>query len=257
MIESGRYLIPVWPAAERVGALVTLRAEGHSQRPYDSFNLAGHVGDSDDAVRSNRQLLQQDTGLSNILWLQQVHGVNVVKASQQPYSSPPMADACWTDQSGIVCAVMTADCLPVLVTDQDGTRVGAAHAGWRGLCDGVLGTLLEQMNLRGANAQVWLGPAIGPDRFEVGPEVLDQFESSDEFAGLQPHKAFATGAGDRLFANLYELARMYFRAAGVAGVYGGDQCTYRQSERYFSYRRDGVTGRMASLIWIKPVMGNS
>lgn len=192
-----------------------------------------------------------DQGINNICWLSQVHGTRVIRAIKPTDTGMlPAADAVWASEPGIACAILVADCMPVLVTNRQGSVVGAAHAGWRGLCAGVIPNLLEAMALDPEDALVWLGPAIGQDAFEVGPEVLDSFQNSRPFQGLEVRDAFVSGQGDRLHADLYKLAKMQLSAMGCRSIFYDNLCTYTHSDRFFSYRREGATGRMAALIWI-------
>jgi YfiH family protein len=236
-------LTPEWPAPPGVRALSTLRGPGGSQGPYQGLNLGAHVGDDPDQVHENRALLTRHLGLSKPpAWLDQVHGTTCVKANPDDLET---ADASFTDQVGIACIVMTADCLPVLFATRDGQRVAAAHAGWKGLAGGVLEATLASLGTHEVLA--WLGPAIGPQAFEVGPEVRDAFLNRHPDAG----QAFSNPHKDRYHADLYELARCLLTQAGVPddAIYGGGHCTYLESDAFFSYRRDRTTGRMASLIW--------
>lgn len=237
-----------WQAPARIHALTTTRQDGVSEPPFDSFNLGLHVGDVAAAVEQNRQRLSSALGLRQPpQWLSQVHGVQVVEA--RPDGVVREADGCWSSMPGVACAVLTADCLPVLICNRAGTRVAAAHAGWRGLASGVLEAALAPFE-NPAELLVWLGPAIGPLAFEVGSEVREQFvarQASAEGAFLPS----PTGEGKWL-ADLYRLARLRLEAAGVRAISGGDYCTFTQSDDFYSYRREGQTGRMASLIWIEP-----
>lgn len=229
---------------------MTTRQGGVSQKPFASFNPATHVGDDPAAVAENRRLLRAGlrAGLpAEPLWLNQVHGSGVASFSAPGIPGTPEADAAVARAPGQVCVVLTADCLPVLFCDQEGSVVAAAHAGWRGLASGVLERTLEAMAVPSDRVLAWLGAAIGPDAFEVGPEVRDAFTAQHP----KTAKAFKPGRGDRLIADIYELARQRLAAAGVIRVYGGGLCTLRDSERFYSYRRDGRTGRMASLIWMQ------
>lgn len=236
------WIVPDWPAPPQVGALMTTRNGGVSQGPYASWNLATHVGDADNAVSMNRALLREIVPVKP-LWLNQVHGTDVVDAAVA--NSTPDADASFTRRAGSACVVMTADCLPVLFCDRDGSVVAAAHAGWRGLAGGVLEATIAAMACDASHLMAWLGPAIGPESFEVGDDVYAAF------TGLQPAAAHAfERRGDKWLADIYELARLRLAAAGVTAVSGGGYCTYRDSARFFSYRRDGVTGRMAASIWL-------
>lgn len=237
------WIIPDWPAPPNVHALVTTRHGGVSVGPWAAMNLALHVGDDADAVATNRALLRGYLP-AEPCWLEQVHGVVVADADRH-HAQPPRADAVVAREPGRVCAVLTADCLPVLLCADDGTRVAAAHAGWRGLAAGVLETTVAAMAHPGGELLAWLGPAIGPAAFQVGPEVRAAFVAHDAAAA----DAFAAGEGDRWYADLYALARVRLRAVGVTRVYGGGWCTVRDAASFYSYRRDGVTGRMASLVW--------
>lgn len=236
-------IIPDWPAPANVRALQTTRSGGVSAAPYDSLNLGDHVGDAPLAVAHNRQLLASLLP-SEPVWLNQVHGTVVVDASHA--SCLPQADACVSSHPGAVCVVMTADCLPVLLCDERGSVVGAAHAGWRGLCDGVIENTVRAMDVPPATLMAWLGPAIGPQAFEVGEEVHAAFVANQPEAVA----AFVPGANGKWFADLYHLARLRLHALGVTRIYGGGLCTYTDRERFFSYRRDGVTGRMGTFIWL-------
>jgi len=237
-----------WDAPAQVHALTTTRLGGQSVAPYNGLNLGDHVDDLPEAVSANRQLLMQATGLERSpQWLQQVHGTDVVEAKDD--AQVRTADSCFTARPGQGCIVMTADCLPVLFTNAQGTQVAAAHAGWRGLAAGVLENTLKTFN---PNDEIlaWLGPAIGPLAFEVGGEVKQVFV--EEHAEAQSaFRASPTHPQDRFLADIYHLARIRLAAAGVARVSGGDYCTFSDTENFFSYRRDGITGRMASLIWIE------
>lgn len=236
-------LIPDWPAPARVRALQTLRHGGCSQAPWDSFNLGDHVGDDPAHVATNRATLCAHLP-AEPLWLTQVHGIAAVNRENCPKSKE--ADAAFSREAGSVCVVMTADCLPVLFCDRAGTVVAAAHAGWRGLVGGVLESTIREMAVPAGELLAWLGPAIGPTAFEVGDEVRAAFVADD--AGAAP--AFAPHGPGKWLADIYELARRRLRRAGVEGIYGGDLCTVSDPGRFFSYRRDGVTGRQATLIWL-------
>ncbi|MBL8249886.1 MAG: peptidoglycan editing factor PgeF [Candidatus Competibacter sp.] len=236
-------IFPGWPAPARVRAVSTTRRGGVSPPPYDSLNLAGHVGDDPACVAENRQRLAAAIGLSaDPAWLHQVHGAAVVAA--ETVDAPVAADAAWTRKSGRACVVMTADCLPVLLCDRAGTVVAAAHAGWRGLAGGVIAATVAAMPVPSAGLLAWLGPAIGPEAFEVGDEVRAAFLALD--AGNAA--CFRPSPAGRWLADIYALARRQLRGLGVAAVYGGEFCTFNDSARFFSYRREGKTGRMATLI---------
>lgn len=239
------WIIPDWPAPARVQALQTTRLGGVSPRPYDSLNLGDHVGDERPNVFANRQLLQQKIG-GKPLWLHQVHGLTVLDAGLA--DSGAEADAAVAHESGLACAVMTADCLPVLFCDRAGTVVAAAHAGWRGLAAGILEHTVEKMGAPANQILAWLGPAIGPSAFEVGEEVRAAFVQQDD----QADTAFVRKGEGKYLADLYCLARQRLVAAGVDRIYGGGWCTFNDSSRFFSYRRDGVTGRMGSFVWLQP-----
>ena len=238
------WIIPDWPAPACVRAVITTRAGGHSQPPFASLNLAEHVGDDPILVAENRAILSERLGLpSEPLWLEQLHGCDVVEVE----SGISGADASTTEIPEQVCVVMTADCLPLLICNRAGTRVAAVHAGWRGLADGVIEAAIERFSEDGNELLAWLGPAIGPDRFEVGDDVRERF------LGLNPadESAFAVADSGKWFADIYALAHSRLEAKNIGYVGGGDCCTVSDSERFFSYRRDGITGRMASLIWIE------
>jgi len=242
------WLVPDWPAPANVFAGTTTRQGGVSVAPYDSLNLGDHVGDSVDAVANNRSLLKHQCDLpTEPAWLKQVHGIEVVNAAA--VNGIPVADASFSHQANSVCAVMTADCLPVLLCDQAGSVVAAVHAGWRGLADGVIEATIKHMDVTASKLMAWLGPAIGPKAFEVGDEVRQQFMAADP----QAVEAFQPSTQGRWLADIYLLARQRLANLGVELVYGGHCCTYTDAERFYSYRRDGVTGRMASLIWLDQV----
>ena len=237
-------LFPDWPAPASVRACVTTRAGGISLPPYDSFNLGDHVGDDPAAVAENRRRLSEHFAIQPA-WLKQVHGLHVADADPSVVSE---ADASWTLTPGIACTVMTADCLPVLFCDRAGSRVAAAHAGWRGLAGGVLEATLDSLAVPPEEVLVWLGPAIGPQAFEVGLEVRDAFTAVHPEAGA----AFVEGERPgKLMADIYALARLRLAARGVNAVYGGGLCTVSDS-RFFSYRRTPQGGRFASLVWLSP-----
>ncbi|GLR08472.1 laccase domain protein [Mixta theicola] len=222
-----------------------MRAGGVSEAPWDSLNLGYHVGDLPTAVQANRQRLVEIAGLPAMpYWLEQVHGTEVIRLDGRKPATH-RADAVWSNQTGTVCAVMTADCLPVLFCSFDGKEVAAAHAGWRGLSAGVLENTLSQFSAPPQEIHAWLGPAIGPEAFEIGPEVRAAFMAHDPAAA----DAFRP-AGDKFYADLWLLARQRLIAQGVTSVSGGGRCTWHDSAHFFSWRRSGTTGRMASLIWL-------
>lgn len=238
---------PDWPAPQRVRALVTTRHGGVSGEPWATMNLAMHVGDSPLAVARNRAILREFLP-GEPCWLNQVHGTAVVEVcAGKSEAIPPEADAAFATEPGAVCAVMTADCLPVLFCDDQGAVVAAAHAGWRGLAAGVLDSTVARMNVAPARILAWMGPAIGPRAFEVGDEVRDAFVSVDPDAAA----AFVpAGLPGKWLADLFLLARRRLARIGVERVFGGGVCTHADPLRWFSYRRDGVTGRLATLVWI-------
>lgn len=240
-----------WPKERGVvgvGALSTDRRGGVSGRPFDSLNLGLHVGDLVQAVEENRRRVREVAGDGvRFAWLEQVHGTRVVDAAE--VLEPVEADGSVATAAGVACVVMTADCLPVLFCDRAGTVVGAAHGGWRGLAAGVLEATVAKMGVDPGEILAWLGPAIGPAAFEVGGEVRQAFIERDERATayFRPSQ----GAPDeRWMADLYGLARLRLKALGVDDISGGRGCTFGE-ERYFSYRRDGRTGRMATAIWLE------
>jgi YfiH family protein len=234
---------PDWPAPPNVVALQTTRLGGSSAAPYASLNLGDHVGDAPLVVARNRMALESLLP-SEPVWLKQVHGTQV--ADTATAGCLPEADACISSHAGSVCVVMTADCLPVLLCDEAGTVVAAAHAGWRGLCDGVIERTIAAMGAAPKNLLVWLGPAIGPQAFEVGNEVRAAFMAHDPQAAA----AFQPGESGKWYADIWQLARQRLESAGVTRVYGGGLCTFSDPQRFFSYRRDGVTGRMGTFIYL-------
>lgn len=237
-------LRPDWPAPARVGALMSTRVGGVSRGMYAALNVGDHVGDLAEAVAANRQRLGALIPASP-RWLNQVHGIQVVDVAR--VENGHEADAAICRQPGLACVVMTADCLPALFCNRAGTVVAAAHAGWRGLCHGVLEATVAAMDDAPADIMVWLGAAIGPNAFEVGEEVRAAFVAADPEAD----RSFIAGrTGGKWMADLYGLARQRLARAGVHRVFGGDCCTYTESARFFSYRRDGQTGRMVAAIWL-------
>ncbi|MEJ1376977.1 MAG: peptidoglycan editing factor PgeF [Candidatus Sedimenticola sp. (ex Thyasira tokunagai)] len=246
MWQVAEVIVPDWPAPTRVRALTTTRRGGCSRAPYESLNLGTHVGDNPERVANNRALLRQQQGLpADPLWLEQVHGCAVAECSSNERDLPIIADAAFSDRPDKVCAVMTADCLPLLLCNRSGTKVAAVHAGWRGLAAGVIEAAVNRFDEPGESILAWLGPAIGPECFEVGGEVRERFLSIDQ----QNEAAFQKGAPGHWQADIYKLARIRLGNRGIGFIAGGDYCTVSDSDRFFSYRRDGVTGRMASLIW--------
>lgn len=237
------WLIPDWPAPATVKSCITTRAGGVSVAPFASFNLGDHVDDRPQSVAANRLHLASQLQVQPA-WLRQVHGVTVVAADP---ANVVEADASWTATPGVACTVMTADCLPALFCDRAGTRVAAAHAGWRGLAAGVLERAADSLQVAPGEVMVWLGPAIGQPSFEVGGEVVEAFVSQHP----QTVEAFiASVNGGRFMADIYALARLRLAAHGVTAVYGGGLDTYHDP-RFYSYRRAARTGRFASLIWLE------
>jgi len=244
----GQLIHPDWPVPARVKSLMTTRQGGVSSAPWDSFNLGDHVGDDPGDVAANRARLRQNLP-ADPCWLRQVHSARVVELGHE---AKPEADAVFSRQAEGVCAVLTADCLPVLFCDRSGSVVAAAHAGWRGLVGGVLEATVAAMDVAPGDILAWMGAAIGPQAFEVGDEVREAFvgqhvEAANAFTPLPSREVSA----QKWLADIYQLARIRLNRAGVAAVYGGGRCTYAESREFFSYRRDGVTGRMAALIWLE------
>ncbi len=247
---------PAWPAPASVKSALTTCEGGVSEPPYASMNVATHVGDKPEHVTINRERLQQALGLTiSPQWLEQIHGTKIIEASGDDLVRT--ADASFTTQKGLACAVMTADCLPILICNRSGSQVAAVHAGWRGLANGILQASLKAFNDRPKDLLVYLGPAISQSHFEVGIEVLESFfelaTTPTEAQGIAA--AFVAGKNPmRFHADLYALAKVFLARAGVEGVYGGEACTFGDMDgdrhRYYSYRRQKQTGRMASLIWI-------
>lgn len=240
-------IFPDWPAPSNVKALQTTRIGGVSDGLYASLNLGDHVGDDPLKVAANRQRLNQYVP-SEPLWLNQVHGIEVVNAATA--SCLPFADAAYSRASNTVCTVMTADCLPLLMCDENGITVAAIHAGWRSLLDGVIEATVKAMQLPSQSLMAWMGPAIGPQAFEIGAEVRDGFIARDR----QSAAAFQQISADKWLGDIYLLARQRLDKMGVERIYGSgvneDYCTYTDQARFFSFRRDGATGRMASMIWL-------
>ncbi len=249
------FITPQWSTPNSVKALVSTRKEGVSQKPFDSLNLGDHVGDELNNVLTNRAIFAKELTAEPI-WLKQVHGT-AVSTPQSRQLNPGVnhqADASVTNIPGEVLAIMTADCLPVLFANAEGSVIGAAHAGWRGLCAGILeNTLAELLKLSSdknpSNVMAWLGPAIGPDAFEVGDDVLTAFNNAAYPIPMDAFKALDHKPG-KFLADIYKLAKGRLEACGVNMIFGGQYCTVRDQEQFFSYRRDGDTGRFASAIWI-------
>ncbi len=242
------FILPDWPAPANVHACSTTRVGGFSQKPFDSFNLGVRSADTADNVLKNRALLQEKMNLPTApCWLWQVHGTRVVDAARA--GRDEQADAAWTQLPGTVCTVMTADCLPVLFADRTGSCVAAAHAGWRGLLNGVLESVIDSLPVAPTQLCAWLGPSIGLSAFEVGADVYDVFCIQDDTNKTHFQRTETPG---KWIANLPGLARQRLQKAGVTSLFGGNWCTYTDRQRFFSYRRDGAhSGRMATLIWIE------
>lgn len=247
-----QFLTPHWPVASRVRAAVTLRAGGVSPAPYASLNLASHVGDTPEAVAENRRRLRTALALPcEPLWLSQVHGTQLIDAEGPgagALSAPPEADAAVAFHPGCVLAVLVADCLPVLLARRDGSAIAVAHAGWRGLAAGVVEAAVAALRAPPSQLCAWLGPAIGPAHFEVGEEVRCAFCERDSGATV----AFVPNARGRWQCDLPALARRRLRALGLHAIHGEAPCTYAHPERFYSYRRERTTGRLAALLWIEP-----
>jgi YfiH family protein len=246
-INTLEFIYPDWPAPVHVKAVTTTRNGGFSVGAYASFNLSNLVGDEPGSVKRNRALLREVLKLpAEPIWLTQVHGTRVIDA----FDAGPgeEADGCVTGTGGVVCAVLTADCLPVLLCDRRSTRIAALHAGWRGLAAGIIEEGLRRIHVPPANLMAWLGPAIGPSAYEVGDDVRNTFIGLDkEMAGSFTPVPNRPG---HWLADLYDIARRRLRSQGVHDIHGGLRCTLRERNLFYSHRRDGNCGRMASLIWL-------
>jgi polyphenol oxidase len=242
-------LTPRWPKPERVRAVFTLRQGGVSAVPYATLNLAAHTGDGPDAVAENRRRLRAQLELpGEPVWLEQVHGANVIDLDRLAGQGPHRADAALTRAPGRVCTVLVADCLSVLLSERRGAAVAAVHAGWRGLTGGVLEAAVQALAVAPAELIAWIGPGIGAQHYEVGAEVRQALIAVEPAHAA----AFAPNARGRWQCDLVAIARHRLLSLGVAQVYGGEGCTFAEPERFFSYRRDGRCGRMAALIWLTP-----
>jgi YfiH family protein len=247
MTAKLEFISPDWPAPANLNALTTLRTGGVSRGAYASFNLGDHVGDDPAAVVRNRARLRERLQLpTEPLWLKQVHGVNVVDAATA--ARGVTADGAYTDRPGVVLAVLTADCLPIFLCDRKGTRIALLHAGWRGLAAGVIEAGVAKLQTPGAELLTWLGPGIGAEAYEVGDDVREAFTAHDPGAAA----AFRARGSGKWLADMYAIARRRLAALGVTAVSGGRHCTFRERDKFFSYRRDGACGRMAALIWLNP-----
>ena len=239
------FIQPLWPAPAEIRAYTSLRAGGCSQAPYDQFNLAYHVEDQKEHVAANREKLRKALQLPHEpLWLNQVHGTTALPVLPENLNKD--ADSSFTHQTNQVCAIMTADCLPLLLCQPQGSAIAAIHAGWRGLAQGVIENTLAALKVNNSELLAWLGPAIGPKHFEVGEEVYASFLAKNP----ENKAAFVRAKANTWLADIYELARILLRAFGVSAIYGGEYCTFSQKQLFFSHRRDqGKTGRMVTLIW--------
>lgn len=239
-------ITPNWPAPKRVKAFTTTRNGGFSQGDCASFNLAYDKGEAKNIIDQNRTLLRDELRLpAEPLWLTQIHSTIAVQADQ--CKSPVTADAAYTRNADVVCSVLTADCLPLLICDKKATCVAAAHAGWKGLAAGVIEATLEALQIPGEQLLVWLGPAMGPQAFVVREDVLQQFVAADP----QAIQAFKPISAEQWLADIYLLAKQRLAHYNVTAIYGGEYCTYTDAQRFYSFRRDKNTGRMASLIWLQ------
>ena len=240
MTNDKHYLMPDWDAPDNIHVAMTLRTGGVSTGDYASLNPATHVNDDPNAVGENRAIIKQLLDLpSEPVWLDQIHS-NIVVQADQPVTAS--ADASFTAQSGIVCAVLTADCLPLVFCSKDGEKVAAVHAGWKGLLAGIITNTVKALETN--DLLVWLAPAIGAEKFEVGAEVRELFvgKNPDFAAAFRPY-------GEKWLADIYQLARIELNSLDIIDIYGGEFCTVSDSSRFYSYRRDHTTGRMATLIW--------
>lgn len=257
--DKVKFIKPNWPAPDHIKAFTTTRIGGISQPPFSTFNMADHVGDDPDAVLKNRHHLKERLKCpTEPFWLNQIHGNRIISpADESPSSS---ADGAYSLNNNNVSVVMTADCLPLLITDKAGKMVMALHGGWRSLAAGIIEkgiARFKKFNFPAIDLLVWLGPAIGPDFYEVGQEVKDQFiknnpltETAFVSSNKRSHQGSNQHADQHWLMDIYAVAKVYLTRCGVTEIYGGDHCTYKENRHFFSYRRDGKTGRMASLIWI-------
>ena len=244
-MTTSELIIPNWLAPDNIKAISTTRHGGYSRPPYDNMNLGAHVGDDKLLVSQNRQQLIQLANLpESPRWLQQVHGTHIIDSAD--WQADIEADAIFSQHANHVCTVMTADCLPLLLCNQQGDTVAAIHVGWRGLAAGIIEKALKAFSGDASTIMAWLGPAIGPTQFEVGQEVYDTFVHETPNAA----EAFIATDNHHYLADIYSLARQNLQKKGITNIFGGEFCTVTDNERFFSYRRDGITGRMASMIWI-------
>ncbi|MGR5254467.1 peptidoglycan editing factor PgeF [Vibrio astriarenae] len=241
------FIVPDWPVAKRVRAISSLRDGGVSSSPFSSLNVGMHVGDNEQNVLENRSRLAIEAAMPSApVWLNQTHSSDVLELFR-PTGNVLDGDASFTSVAGVVCAAMTADCLPVLLADENGEQVAAVHAGWRGLADGIVEKAAAKFS---GKVIAWLGPAIGPDAFEVGQDVFDEFVSQNK----QAQQAFRQSDTDanKYYANMHLLATQALNRVGITDIYRDSRCTYLNPEQFFSYRRDGQTGRQVTCIWIDP-----
>lgn len=251
-MASGLFIQPDWPAPKHIRALCTTRSGGVSQPPYDTLNLARHVGDDAAAVAKNRQLLQQQAGLpASAFWLQQQHTTDLLCLDNLDINSwqPVVADASWSSQANQVAVVMTADCMPILVTDTCGSFVCAIHAGWRGLADGIVSRSLSQLPAKPEELLVWIGPCIRQAHFEVGEDVYHAFIDKNR-TNSTCFEPLASSTQQKYLADLPGLLNLELQNIGVTQIYDSQLCSFADTERFYSYRREGETGRMGSIIWI-------
>lgn len=244
-MTSDNWIAACWPAPDRVRAGTTTRNGGFSGKPYESFNLALHVGDDTHRVKANRDKLIRDLDLpSDPLWLTQVHGDSVIDASR---GTGTAADACFTTATSIVCAVLTADCIPLLICNRSGTSVAAIHAGWRGLCRGIIANSIGKFSDNPDQLLAWLGPCISAAHYQVREDMRN---TCIQTMGAEAASAFAPSGNGRWFADINTLAATELKRLGLTAIYNSNRCTYAEADVFYSYRRDGDTGRMASLIWM-------
>ncbi len=245
-MNNTHYIKPNWPAPINVCAYVTTRTDGRSKPPYNSFNLAQHVGDNPIDVLANRKQLHDELNLPNEpIWLKQMHGNNVIRANQMMINTE--ADASYTTSPDTICVILTADCLPILLCDRLGTKVAAIHAGWRSLSAGIIEKTVKTLNTSGSQLLAWLGPAISQQFYEVGKDVYDKFVQYSK----ESKKAFTQNNKSKWLTNIYTLAKQRLLSCSITNIYDNKLCTFSDEQRFFSYRRDGKTGRIASLIWFK------
>ena len=247
MITAAKNIfIPDWPAPRNVKAIITQRLGGTSPPPYNSFNLSYSVGDSERNVTNNRLLLEKIIKKSP-RWLNQIHGSNVILA-ETINDSEVEADGSFTRKNNVVCALTVADCVPVLICDNNGTTVAAIHAGWKGIFSGILETTVNLLSISSTNTLVYLGPGIGPKEFEIGPDVHEMICSQPSF---KQNEILEHPKNNKWYANLFQIITNRFLAMQIENIYGGNVCTYSNPELYFSNRRDNPTGRMAACIWLE------